>query len=82
MSERKNKRIISAAKNPQRTLLQQYEQLDPITKQAFNETFLVNLESAKYNMGQLIQMHINKEDSKKAMNNIFPPQSYGIGSRG
>lgn len=34
-----------------KSLLQQYEALDPITKAAFNETFLVNLESVKYNMG-------------------------------
>ena len=62
-----------------KSLLHQYEQLDPVTRQAFNDTFLANLESVKYNMGQLISQHVNKEDSKNAMNAIFPPQYFGFG---
>lgn len=65
-----------------KSLLQQYESLDPLTKQAFNETFLVNLESAKYNIGQLMSQHVNKEESKNAINHIFPPVSYlGYGGK-
>ena len=64
-----------------KTLLQQYEHLDALTKQAFNEIFLANLESAKYNMGQLMSKHVNKEEGKNAINMIFPPAFYGIGKQ-
>lgn len=37
-----------------RSLVQQYDALDAGTKHAFNEAFLKNLESVKYNMGQLM----------------------------
>ena len=57
--------------------------MDTVTKQAFNETFLVNLESVKYNMGQLMSQHVNREEARLVINNIFPPTSYlGYGNRG
>ena len=48
-----------------------------MTKQSFNESFLRNLEQVKYSMGQLIQQHVNREQSRDAINTIFPPHSYG-----
>ena len=48
-----------------------------MTKQAFNETFLANLEGSKGNIGALFSSHVNKEESKKAINSIFPPALYG-----
>jgi hypothetical protein len=42
----------------------------------------VNLESVKHNMGKLISQHVNKEESKAAINYIFPPQQYlGTGAK-
>lgn len=48
----KKGRLTSAGRTrhhlgPQKTLLQQYEKLDKITKQAFNNHFLTTLETAK-----------------------------------
>lgn len=59
-----------------RTLINQYEALDPQTKQAFNNTFLLNLESVKYQMPQLFQHHFNPQERTAAINSIFPPQHY------
>eukprot|EP00347_Sterkiella_histriomuscorum_P022347 403330799 len=93
-TDKKPKRITSAYKprgtlgsglhqSTTKSLLQQYENLDPVTKQAFNETFLANLESAKYNIGQLMSQHVNKEESRNAINYIFPPVQYlGYGGAG
>lgn len=74
----KKSRITSAGRTryhlgPQKTLLQQYEKLDKYTKQAFNNHFLQSLEQAKQSMGQILQQHVNMEDSSNAMNQIFPP---------
>lgn len=49
---RKGNRITSAGKTryhlgPQKTLLQQYEKLDKVTKQAFNRHFLQALGGVK-----------------------------------
>lgn len=80
MSANKSKQGIHTTTT--KTLLQQYESLDTITKQAFNETFLVNLESVKYNMAQLMSQHVNREEAKMVINNIFPPTSYmGFGNK-
>lgn len=80
-TDRKPKRITSAYRrtgmhhtSTTKSLLQQYENLDPLTKHAFNETFLVNLESVKHNMGKLFSQHVNREEGKAAINFIFPPQ--------
>lgn len=32
-------------------------------------------------MGQLMSQHVNKEESKKAISSIFPPQFYGYGKQ-
>lgn len=61
---------------PQKTLLQQYEKLDKITKQAFNNHFLLTLETAKQSMGQLLMQHVNVEESRSAINEIFPPAQF------
>ena len=43
----------------------------------------MNLESVKYNMGQLMSQHVNREEARLVINNIFPPTSYlGYGNRG
>jgi hypothetical protein len=44
----------ASASNP-KSLLHQYENLDPQTKQAFNSNFLMNLENVKYSIPQLFQ---------------------------
>ena len=82
-SASKARRAPSAYKQRQpRTLLQQYEHLDPLTKQAFNETFLVNLESVKHSMGKLMAQHVDPQESRSAINAIFPPQQYlGTGAK-
>lgn len=33
-------------------------------------------------MGQLMSLHVNKEESKNVINSIFPPQYYGYGKQG
>jgi len=81
----KPRRVASAYKpRPavQKTLLQQYEHLDPLTKQAFNETFLVNLESVKHSMGRLMAQHVDAQEGRGAIDAIFPPQQYlGTGAK-
>ena len=62
---------------PQKTIIQQYEQLDKGTKQIFNQEFLACLEQQK--MGQVINQHVDLEESSNAMNEIFPPEYYGLG---
>jgi hypothetical protein len=64
-----------SAQNP-RSLLHQYENLDPHTKQAFNSTFLMNLESVKYSIPQLFQQHFPQQDTMAAINYIFPPSYF------
>ena len=64
-----------------RSLVQQYDALDQNTKLAFNEQFLKNLENVKYSMGQLISQHVNKEQSRDAIQLIFPPQAYGYAGK-
>ena len=73
----KKNRITSAGRTryhlgPQKTLLQQYEKLDKTTKQAFNTHFMQSLESAKQTMGQIMQQHIDPEESTDMINQIFP----------
>ncbi len=77
----KRSRITSAGRaryplGPQKTLLQKYEKLDKQTKQLFNNNFLQNLELVKQSMGQILQQHVNIEDSSYAMDQIFPPEQY------
>lgn len=48
--------------------MKEYEALDPLTKQAFNNTFLINMESVKYSIPQLFQQHFNNEDHINAIN--------------
>lgn len=77
----KKGRLMSAARTrhhlgPQKTLLQQYEKLDRTTKQAFNNHFLLTLETAKQSMGQLLMQHVNIEESRSAINEIFPPAQF------
>lgn len=74
-------RVTSAGRTryhlgPQKTLLQQYEKLDPGTKRAFNQQFLQSLEGVKQSMGQLIQQHVDLEESSRAINEIFPPAQF------
>jgi len=59
-----------------RSLIHQYEALDTQTKQAFNSTFLINLESVKYQIPQLFQQHFPTEGTRTAINFIFPPSAY------
>lgn len=49
-----------------------------ITKEAFNRHFLESLETAKQSMGQLIQQHVDLEESSRMIGSIFPqPQFFG-----
>ena len=64
----KKGRITSAGRTRyhlggQKTLLQQYEKLDKITKQHFNRHFLQSLEGAKQSIGQLISQHVDVNES-------------------
>lgn len=38
----------------------------------------MNLETVKGNLNSLFQQYVNKEESKMAINYIFPPQAYGF----
>ena len=74
----KKGRIQSATRTryhlgPQKTLLQQYEKLDRITKQAFNNQFLQSLEGVKQTIPQLLSQHVDIEESSRAFNELFPP---------
>jgi hypothetical protein len=64
-----------SAQNP-RSLLHQYENLDPHTKQAFNSTFLMNLESVKLPIPQLFQQYFPQQDTMAAINYIFSPSYF------
>lgn len=64
---------------PKRTLLQQYEKLDRVTKQSFNNNFLMSLEQVNQNMGQIMQNHVDLEESTMAINQVFPPEEYLYG---
>jgi len=70
---------VRAHLGPQKTLLQQYENLDKVTKAQFNQHFLQNLEGNK--VGQIMQQHVDLEESSNAMNQIFPPEQF-LGTNG
>ena len=77
----KRSRITSAGKTryhlgPQKTLLQKYEKLDHMTKATFNMHFMQTLEQAKQSMGQLLQQHVDLEESSKAINSVFPDHQF------
>ena len=38
--------------------------------------FLQNLEKVRLNMAQIMQQHVNIEESSLAMNKIFPPDQF------
>ncbi len=42
--------------------------------------FLQNLEKVRLNMAQIMQQHVNIEESSLAMNKIFPPDQFMTGN--